>query len=105
MSTIFFQEYSVTKNVDLISRFFRNYYSPYLGIYNITDGLLDLLKTRGESGIEFLREQRVQRIGAPLRGGQLSRIEESTIQPDTVEIDFDITVPLPLNNIKITLLI
>jgi hypothetical protein len=105
LSTIYFQEYSVTKNVDLIARFFRTVYRPFLGIYNITDGLLDLLKTKGESGLSFLKSQRVQRLGAPIRTGQLTRIEESTIQPDTVEIDIDIGVPLPLNNIKLTLLV
>lgn len=105
VSTIFFQEFSVTKNVDLIARFFRGLYQPFLGIYNITDGLLDLLKTRGEGGISFLLAQRAPRVGAPLRSGQLSRIEESSDQPDTVEIDIDINVPLPLNNIKLTLLV
>lgn len=105
LSTIFFQEFSVTKNVDLIARFFRGLYRPFLGIYNITDGLMDILKTRGESGISFLLAQRSPRIGAPLRNGSLARIEESEIQPDTVEIDIDISVPLPLNNIKLTLLV
>ena len=105
LSTIYFQEFSVTKNVDLISRFFRGNYKPFIGIYNITDGLLDLLKTRGQSGIDFLKAQRAARVGAPLRGGSLTRIQESAIQPDTVEIDISIAIPLPLNNIKLTLLI
>ena len=105
VSTIYFQEFSVTKNVDLISRFFRGLYRPFLGIYNITDGLLDLLKTRGSGGIEFLKEQRAPRVGAPIRNGQLKRIEESSNQPDTVEIDIDVSIPLPLNNIKLTILV
>lgn len=105
LSTIYFQEYSVTKNVDLVARFFRTVYRPFLGIYNITDGLMDLLKTKGESGLSFLKSQRVQRLGPPIRTGELTRIEESLTQPDSVEIDIDISVPLPLNNIKITLLV
>ncbi len=105
VSTIFFQELSVTKNVDLIARFFRGLYRPFLGIYNITDGLFDLLKTRGEGGITFLLNQRAPRVGAPIRKGQLSRIEESATQPDSVEIDIGVSVPLPLNNIKLTLLV
>jgi len=105
VSTIYFQEYSVTKNVDLIARFFRTLYRPFLGIYNITDGLMDILKTKGEGGLTFLKSQRVARLGAPIREGSLTRIEESLTQPDTVEIDVDIAVPLPLNNIKLTLLV
>jgi len=104
-STIYFQEFSVTKNVDLLARFFRDLYAPFIGIYNITDTLLDLLKTRGESGISFLLGQRAQRVGAPIRRGQLSNISESEIQPDSVEIEIDVDVPLPLNNLKITLLV
>jgi hypothetical protein len=105
VSTIFFQEFSVTKNVDLCARFFRGLFKPFIGIYNVYDGLLDILKTRSESGITFLKNQRAQRIGAPLRNGQLSRIEESADQPDSVEIDITINVPLPLNNLKLTLLV
>jgi hypothetical protein len=105
VSTIFFQEFSVTKNVDLIARFFRGLYKPFIGIYNITDGLFDLLKTRGDGGISFLKAQRAPRVGAPLKSGRLTRIEESATQPDTVEIDIEISVPLPLNNIKLTLLV
>lgn len=105
LSTIHFQEFSVTKNVDLLARFFRGHYKPFIGVYNITDGLMDLLKTRGTSGIDFLKAQRAARVGAPLRSGQLSRIEESSIQPDSIEIDIDVNVPLPLNNIKLTLLV
>jgi len=105
LSAILFQELSVTKNVDLIARFFRTVYRPFIGVYNITDTLLDLLKTRGEAGIQFLLEQRAARVGAPIRNGSLVRIEESSTNADTVEIDIDIDVPLPLNNIKLTLLV
>lgn len=105
VSTIYFQEFSVTKNVDLIARFFRGHYRPFIGIYNITEGLFDLLKTRGEGGINFLLAQRMPRVGAPLRRGELQRIEESSDQPDTVEIDIGIGVPLPLNNLRLKLLV
>lgn len=105
LTTIYYQEFSVTKNVDLIARFFRDLYAPFLGIYNITDGLLDLLKTRGEGGLSYLLDQRAPRVGAPIRSGQLTSIQESEILPDTVEIEIDVSVPLPLNNIKLTLLI
>lgn len=105
MSTIMFQELSVTKNVDLISRFFRTHFKPFIGLYNITDGLMDLLKTRGEGGITFLMNQRAPRVGAPLTKGQLTRVEESTTSPDTVEIDIAAGVPLPLNNLSIKILV
>jgi len=105
MSTIFFQEFSVTKNVDLVARFFRVLFQPFIGQYNIYPGLLDILKTRAEGGIKFLLGQRAPRLGAPIRKGSLSSISESETQPDTVEINIDIDVPLPLNHITLTLLV
>lgn len=105
LSTIYFQEFSVTKNVDLIARFFRGLFAPFIGPYNITQSLLDLMKTRGEGGIVFLLAQRAPRVGAPLKSGSLSRIQESTSQPDSVEVDVKCDVPLPLNNVTVTLFI
>jgi hypothetical protein len=105
VSTIYFQELSVTKNVDLVARFLRQLFAPFVGSYNITETLLDLMKTRGEGGIAFLKEQTAPRVGAPLKTGSLSRIEESATQPDAVELDFRIGVPLPLNSVKVTLFV
>jgi hypothetical protein len=105
VSTIFFQELSVTKNVDMVSRFLRQLYAPFVGSYNITESLLDLMKTRGQAGINFLKEQKAPKVGAPLKAGSLSRIEESATQPDSVEIDVKGDFPLPLNNVKITLFV
>jgi hypothetical protein len=105
VSTIFFQELSITKNVDMVSRFLRQLYAPFIGSYNITESLLDLMKTRGEAGINFLKEQKAPKVGAPLKAGSLSRIEESKTQPDSVEIDVKGDFPLPLNNVKITLFV
>lgn len=104
VSTIYFQEFSVTKNLDLIARFFRGLFRPFLGIYNIDTTLIDMLKTRAQAGIDFLKGQRQPRIGAPLRGGQLTLIQESTDQPDSLETEISCDLPLPLNNVTVKLL-
>lgn len=105
VTTIYYQEYSVTKNVDLLSRFFRNLFLPFIGTHNITDTLLDILKTRFDGGTSFLLKQRVPKYGAPIRSAELSRIEESTTEPDSVEMDIEAGIPLPLNRVKITLFV
>jgi hypothetical protein len=66
---------------------------------------MDILKTRGEGGIAYLKEQRAARVGAPLRSGQLNSIIESTDQIDSVEIVIEIVIPYPLNKITLTLLV
>lgn len=104
-SSIQFQELSVTKNVDLVARFFRRLYRPYIGIYNITDALLDLLKSVTLAGIDFLKQSTAPRVGGVLRDGSISSLGEDSLQPDTVNIVIDINIPYPLNNIKVMLLV
>jgi hypothetical protein len=105
VSTIYFQELSVTKNVDAISRFFRGLFAPLVGVYNITDPVIDIIKTRGEGGITFLISKRVQRIGAPLKKGAIQSITSPESQPDSLAVGIGIDVPLPLNNLTITLFV
>jgi hypothetical protein len=104
-SSIQFQELSVTKNVDLVARFFRNLYQPYIGKYNITDTLLDLLKSITEAGLDFLKNSTAPRVGGVLRDGSITTLGEDSAQPDTVNIVLDINIPFPLNNVKVTLLV
>lgn len=104
-SSIQYQELSVTKNVDLVARFFRRLYQPYIGKYNITEALIDLLKSVTVSGINFLKDQAAPRVGGVLRDGSLYSIGEDAAQPDTVNIVIDINIPYPLNQIKVTLLV
>lgn len=104
-STIQFQELSITKNVDLVARFFRGLYSPYIGKYNITDTLFDILKSITVAGIDFLKNSKAPRVGGVLRDGSIDALGEDAAQPDSVNIRLDINVPFPLNNVKVTLLV
>lgn len=104
-SSIQFQELSMTKNVDQVAKFFRRLYRPYIGIYNITDALIDILKTTTEGGISFLKNSKAPRVGGVIRDGELSSIEEDSTQPDQVLIVIDPKISVPLNNIKVTLLV
>ncbi len=65
----------------------------------------DQAQTRGEAGISFLMAQVAPKVGAPLKAGSLSRIAESSTEPDLIEVDVKCDVPLPLNGVKITLMI
>ena len=104
-STIQYQELSITKNVDLIAKFFRRLYAPFIGIYNVTDTLLDILKTMTSAGIDYLKGSTAPRVGGVLREGSISKIGEDANMPDTVNIVLDVSIPYPLNNIKVTLLV
>lgn len=104
-STIKFQEYSVTKNVDFIAKFLRDAFKGPIGRYNIVDTTLDLLKTTAQASIDFLRTYTavLPNIGGNIRSGRLVAIEEDPNQIDTVNLRFAFQVPIPLNYIDIVI--
>jgi hypothetical protein len=102
-SAIKFQEYSFTKNVDFVSKFLRGAYISFIGKWNIIDTTIDSLKGTGQSAVSFLKERtRLPRIGGVIRGGTIASLKESLDQIDTVEIRFVLNMPIPLNQIDIT---
>lgn len=102
-SSIKFQEYSITKNVDYIAKFWRTTYAPFIGQYNIIDTTLDALKTTATSGLKFLVDNRIPRFGGVIRSGSLVSCEESTEAIDTVNVRISHNIPIPLNNIDIVI--
>jgi len=102
-SAVKFQEYSITKNVDFIAKFLRGAFTSFIGRYNIIDTTLDELKSTGQSSLSFLKDRtRLPRIGGVIKGGIISSLVQSESQIDTVEIRFSLNIPIPLNNIDIT---
>jgi hypothetical protein len=102
-SAIKFQEYSVTKNVDYIAKFLRNTFASKIGRYNIVDETLDELKGDSQAVITYLRDRtKLPAIGGVIRSGRLTQLEEGE-QIDTVLMRFKFDIPIPLNNIDITI--
>jgi hypothetical protein len=102
-SSVKFQEYSVTKNVDFIAKFLRDTYAGYIGQYNIVDTTLDALRTTATGAVKFLKDRRVPKFGGVIRTGSLISLVESETQIDTVEMRFGFSIPIPLNHIDITI--
>ena len=103
-SAIKFQEYSVTKNVDFIAKFLRGVYIDMIGQWNIIDTTMDELRTRATASMTFLKDDtRLPRIGGVIRSGVLQSLEESETQIDTVKMRFKIDIPIPLNQLDITI--
>lgn len=103
-SAIKFQEFSVTKNVDFIAKFVRNAYKGFPGVYNIVDTTLDELRGTAKAVLTFLKDDtRLPRIGGVIRSGTLALIEEHPDQIDTVRMRFKVNIPIPLNNLDITI--
>lgn len=105
MTSIETRELSITKNLDYISYFFKNLLKPYIGVYNVTDETLDILRTVTLGGVSFLRTQSFERIGAPLIDANILRLERNADLRDTVDIDLDVSLPYPLNYINLRLIV
>lgn len=103
-SSIKYQEYSVTKNVDFISKTLRGKFAPFLKGYNIYDGLFEELKTTSKAVITFFKESTIRpKIGGVIKSGSLTKIMESATQIDTVIMRFKFAIPIPLNHLEITI--
>ena len=98
-------EISVVKNNDYLSLFFKGIVKPYLGEWNVTQDLLDALRTAVSQGIEFQKSNKVAKIGAPLIDATIQTLEISSISPDRVEIYLDTTQPKPLNTIGLHMIL
>jgi hypothetical protein len=102
-SAIKFQEYMVTKNVDFIAKFMRNAFKDFIGVYNIYDGTFDELKATSKAVLTFLQENTsLPRIGGVIKSGKLEKLEEG-VNIDTIDMRFKLDIPIPLNNIDITI--
>lgn len=102
-SAIKFQEYMVTKNVDFISYFIVAQYKSMIGRYNITSGTIDHMKQVASAILKYLREDlSVDKLGGVIKGGTLLYIREGA-SIDTLEMKFRLSIPIPLNNIDITI--
>ncbi len=100
-SSIKFQEYMITKNVDYVTRFIRESYKKYLNGYNVTNGLLDDQKRLAQVIITYLRDKTVlPKIGGIIRDGKLLSCKFGE-QIDETELEFSCNFPVPLNNIMI----
>jgi hypothetical protein len=105
-SAIKFQEFSVTKNVDFIAKFIRNNHRQFIGVYNIVDSTLDELKANAEGILTFLKDNtRLPRIGGVIRSGELLELTQDPVNIDTVVARYSLDIPIPLNNLDITIVV
>ncbi len=90
---------SVTKIVDFVAKFARTCLANFIGRFNITQGFLDSLGHVIQGVFGFLADSGV------LIGSNLNNIIQDTAEPDQVDIDATLDVPLPCNYIRLSLTI
>jgi hypothetical protein len=99
-------EEMITTNLDSISYVFSQRLAPYIGLMNITDSALMVLSTEIDSCINFLKSNGyVARLGGQLVDATVVSLQPHAILPDRVVCVIDVTLPYPLNNIELHLVV
>jgi hypothetical protein len=99
MTTVERRENSVTRVVDFASKTVRAALRSFVGTVNVTTAVQDAINSTLDGIGAFL-----VRLGV-LTSFSVDAIRQSTSSPDTIEVDVTIGVPIPLNFVKVTLII
>lgn len=99
------REEMVRVNVDSISYQYKTVYEPYIGKANVTDDVLIILKSLFESVTLALKSNGTTSTGPQLIDGVVVQIRQHALFKDRVVIEANLTVPYPLNNIDLKLVV
>jgi hypothetical protein len=95
------KEYSITKTVDYFCIGLKAQLQRQIGIANVYAGTLAALANAVEAWHTYLKDRSFPLIGSPLLDAKLSSVVQDPLQRDTVIIVDDITVPTPLNRVRV----
>lgn len=105
-SAIKFQEFSITKNVDFIAKFIRSAHQQFPGKYNIVDNAFDDLKTNASAIITYLKDStKLPKIGGVIKSGSLTSAVQDPANIDGILESWSLDIPIPLNNLDITIFV
>lgn len=100
------QEEMIRRNVDSMSFLFLNRLAPFIGKTNVTPSNLRRLQQVIEEIIEFLKTNGVTlELGSQLIEGTIAKLVVHPLLKDRIQIDLNLIIPAPLNNIELTLII
>src|SRR5690606_17760831 len=102
-------EYSIIKNLDGITKFFRDRLKPYAGKHTITDGYLERLDGSFTTAIEEVKEMGLARNMTILTPWRLRRVPSDASGQDEVKTNLitrvKVDLAYPANNLDVYLLI
>jgi len=102
-STLESGEFSVVKNYDFVALYFTDILSVFLGIYNVTNDTITLIRAALEIGGETLLLQTYAKIGSPLTDFAVVDLGVSPTSGDRINAYLSVGLPKPLNNIELHL--
>jgi len=101
-------ELSITKNLDSISYFLAAMFAPYIGRYNITPELIEVLRTQLVAGLNYLGSlTSVGNLGPQLNLTQTEIVElrQHPLLEDHVVATVNLGMPKPFNVLQLKLVV
>lgn len=100
------REEVITSNVDSISYRFQDVFAPFIGVTNVTDSLVGLIRMQVKTMVNTLRsELSTTKLGGQLLDAEIVDIRQHLVLRDRVVVILSLDLPYPLNNIDCHLVI
>jgi hypothetical protein len=91
-------ELSVVKAFDYVSIFFKKYFNPFVGVWNLNQDTINTMVSVFETGAQQLMTKKYPKIGAVLLSATITGIDPpGTISSDRFDIFAEISLPKPFN--------
>ena len=98
MTSVHTKELSFTADLDAISYHFLWRISPYIGIMNISERTLEIVRTEMEAGKDFLMSAAETQLAGPmLIDGTLTLLEQDAELLDQINVEMELTLASPFN--------
>ena len=99
------REEVIRVNVDSISYQYKAAFEPYIGRVNITPGTIELLRQRFEMVTDELKLNGTPNTGGQLITAEIADIRQHAVFKDKVVVQANLTIPYPMNNIELKLVV
>lgn len=100
------REEMIRRNVDSMSYLFLRRLRPYIGRTNVTPSMITLLRNQLTVVIDSLKTNAMtDEVGPQLIDGNIRILRIHPLLKDRIEVVLDLTVPAPLNNIELHLVV
>lgn len=100
------REEMIRRNVDSMSYLFLRRLRPYIGRTNVTPSMITLLRNQLTVVIDTLKTNgNTDEVGPQLIDGAISVLRIHPLLKDRIEVVLNLTVPAPLNNIELHLVV
>ena len=100
------REEMIRRNVDSMSYLFYRRLKPFIGRTNAQPGMVRRLRYEVTAIIDFLKGNgNTEELGSQLIDGAIRKLQIHPLLKDRIEIVLDLTVPAPLNNIELHLVV